>query len=53
MAVAPGEESRDVLVIRGGGGGGGLPEDGVGPVVWLGLEDELEPLLKGLWSFLG
>lgn len=50
MAVAPGEEGRGVLVIW---GGGGLPEDGVGPVAWLGLEDELEPLLEGRWSFLG
>lgn len=40
MAVAPREEEAAVVVV------GCLPENGVGPPVWLAVEEELELLLE-------
>lgn len=47
-AVKPREEETAIVV------GGGLPENGVDPPVWLGLEDQLKPLLEcWWWVFMG
>lgn len=47
MAVGPGQEEVAIVVVS------GLPKNGVSPPLGLALDNELEPLLKGWWGFLG